>query len=348
VTQLIERPVAAGTVRPRSVEATRSAPALRSAGALGLALLRAVAVIVPVLLVATFVVFLLGSFTGQDPASMVLGETARPEDIDRMRVYFGLDQPLLVRYADWLFSALGGDLGASWFTRIPVLDSIVARLPVSLSVAVYALVIGIVVGFGLGIVAAVSNGGWIDRTVTVLASFFSTIPGFVAAVALVVGFAVVLPVLPSGGYVPPEDGIGLWLRSITLPAVALSISPAAGIARQLRTGLVGALQENYVVGATVRGFSRPRVVFVHALRNGSGPALAVLGVYVPWLIGEAVIVETVFALPGLGLLTTQGALQGDVPVVQGALFVSIVLVVASSAVVNVLLVVLRPHARRSA
>ncbi len=320
--------------------------ATRTARTLGLSLVRAVAVLLPVLLVATFTIFLLGSVTGQDPASMVLGDVARPEDIERMRAYFGLDQPFLIRYLDWLFSALGGDLGASWFTRIPVVDSIAARVPVSFSVALYALLIAIVVGSGLGIVAALSNGGWIDRSVTAAASFLSTIPGFVAGVALVVGLSVALPVFPSGGYVPPEQGLGLWLRSITLPAVALSISPAAGIARQLRTGLVGALQDNYVVGATVRGYTRRRVVFVHALRNGAGPALALVGTYVPWLIGEAVVVETIFALPGLGLLTTQAALQGDVPVVQGALFVSILLVVASSAIVNVLLVSLRPGARR--
>jgi peptide/nickel transport system permease protein len=340
VTQLAVHPVAVPAVRARLLA--------RTARTLGIAVLRAIAVLVPVLLVATFTVFLLGSLTGQDPASMVLGETARPEDVQRMREFFGLDQPLLVRYLDWLFAALQGDLGFSWFTRIPVIDSIGARLPVSLSVAAYALVIGVAAGFALGIVAAVNDGGWIDRSVTLLASFLSTIPGFVAAIALVVGLSVVLPIFPSGGYIPSDDGIGLWLRSITLPAIALSISPAAGVARQLRTGLVGALQENYIVGATVRGFSRRRVVFVHALRNGSGPALAVLGTYVPWLIGEAVIVETVFALPGLGLLTTQAALQGDVPVVQGTLFVSILLVVASSAIVNVALVALRPGARREA
>lgn len=333
-------------VRPATVPAVRLRLAARTARTLGIALMRAIAVLVPVLIVATFVVFLLGSLTGQDPASMVLGETARPEDVERMRAFFGLDQPFLVRYLDWLTSALRGDFGFSWFTRIPVVDSIAARLPVSLSVALYALVIGIVVGFALGVLAAVNNGGWVDRSVTLAASFLSTIPGFVASVALVVGLSVVFPVFPSGGYIPPEDGIGLWVRSITLPAIALSISPAAGIARQLRTGLVGALQENYIVGATVRGFSRGRVVFGHALRNGSGPALAVLGTYVPWLIGEAVIVETVFALPGLGLLTTSAALQGDVPVVQGTLFVSILLVVASSTIVNVLLVALRPSARR--
>lgn len=335
-------------VRPGVVPSVRAASAARTARRLGVALLRAVAVVLPVLLIATFAIFALGSLSGQDPASMVLGETARPEDVARMRAFFGLDQPLLVRYFSWLANAFQGDLGFSWFTRIPVLDSIAARIPVSLSVAGYALVIALVVGTGLGILAAVNHGRWIDRSVTAVASFLSTIPGFVAAVALVVGLSVVLPVFPSGGYVPPEEGVGLWLRSITLPAIALSIGPTAGIARQLRTGLVGALQENYVVGATVRGFRRSRVVLVHALRNGSGPALALVGTYVPWLIGEAVIVETVFALPGLGLLTTDAALQGDVPVVQGALFVSILLVVVTSAIINVLLVTLRPSARRNA
>lgn len=335
-------------VRSTAVPTVRVHPVARTARTLAVSFLRALAVLLPVLIVASLGVFLLGSLTGQDPASMVLGDAARPEDVARMREFFGLDRPPLIRYADWLISALRGDLGFSWFTRIPVLDSIATRLPVSLSVAAYALLIGIVTGTSLGILAAVNHGGWIDRSVTALASFFSTIPGFVAAVALVVGLSVVIPIFPSGGYVPPEQGVGLWLRSITLPAIALSINPAAGIARQLRTGLVGTLQENYIVGATVRGLSRRRVVFVHALRNAAGPALALVGTYVPWLIGEAVIVETVFALPGLGTLTTDAALQGDVPVVQGALFVSILIVVASSAIVNVLLVALRPTARRQA
>lgn len=333
--------------RPAPVAGVRAAVAARAARALGSALLRAVAVLLPVLLVATFVTFLLGSVTGQDPASMVLGDDARPEDIERMRAYFGLDQPVLVRYGQWLLAAFQGDLGVSWFTRIPVWDSILSRLPVSFAVALFALLIGTVVGIALGLLAALNQGSWIDRAVTFLASVFATIPGFVAAVALVVGLSVLLPIFPSGGYVAPEVDAGRWLASITLPAVALSLDPASDIARQLRTGLVGALGENYVVGATVRGFRRSRVVLVHALRNGAGPALAVLGMHVPRLIGGAVIVETVFALPGLGLLTMKAAMQGDVPVVQGALFVSIVLVVLSSAVVNVLLVTLRPQARRS-
>jgi peptide/nickel transport system permease protein len=340
VTQLIARPAV--------VPSVRAAAAARTGRTLGWAILRAIAVLVPVLIIATFITFLLGAVTGQDPASVVLGDQARPEDIERMRQNFGLDRPFLVQYLDWLFSAFQGDLGTSWFTDIPVVDSIAARLPVSFSVAILALLIGAVAGFVLGIAAAVNQGSWIDRTVTFLASVLSTIPGFVAAVALVVGFSVVFPILPSGGYIPPEQDVGLWLRSITLPAIALSLEPAADIARQLRTGLVGALHENYIVGATVRGFRRSRIVLLHGLRNGAGPALALLGMHIPRLIGGAVIVETVFALPGLGLLTQKAALQGDVPVVQGALFVSILLVVTSSAIVNVLLVALRPGARREA
>ena len=339
MTQLAARPVL--RTPPPAV-----ARAARTLGVLGLGLARAVAVVLPVLLIATFVIFLLGSLTGQDPAANVLGDQATPEDIARMRTFFGLDQPLFVRYLDWLLHAFQGDLGFSWYTRIPVMDSIAARLPVSLSVAFLALLIGAVLGFALGIGAALNNGGWLDRTVTVIASLLATIPGFVAAVALIVAFSVLLPILPSGGYVTPEQDVGLWLRSIILPALALSLDPASDLARQVRTGLVGTLQENYIVGATVRGFRRSRVVRVHALRNGIGPAVALLGMHVPRLIGGAVIVETIFVLPGLGTLTTQAALQGDVPVVQGALFVSILVVVASSAIVNVVLTALSPAARR--
>jgi peptide/nickel transport system permease protein len=131
-----------------------------------------------------------------------------------------------------------------------------------------------------------------------------------------------------------------------MPCVSLSLEPAADLVRQLRTGLAGALHENYIVGAEMRGLSRRRVVLVHALRNGAGPAVAVLGLHVPRIIGAAVIVETVFALPGIGSLTKTAALEGDVPVVQGTLLVTICLVLLSSVLVNVLLVKLRPAARR--
>ena len=330
--------LAGATIRPRIARRA----ATRTAGAVG----RGIAVLLPVLLITTFLTFLLGSITGQDPAASVLGDNARPEDVARMRSLFGLDRPLLVRYVDWVWDALHGDLGSSWVTHIPVADSVAQRLPVSLSVAGFALLLGTVVGAVLGIVAALSNGGFLDRAITLLASVLSTIPGFVAAIGLIVLFSVVIPIFPSGGYVAPSDDVWLWIKCLTLPAIALSLDTSADLARQLRTGLAGALQENYVVGATMRGFTRRRIVTVHALRNGAGPAVALLGMHVPKLVGGAIIVETVFMLPGLGSLTKEAALRGDVPVVQGTLLVTVVLVVASSVLFNALLYVLRPTARR--
>jgi peptide/nickel transport system permease protein len=307
---------------------------------------RGIAVLLPVILITTFLTFLLGTLTGQDPAASVLGDNARPEDVARMRGVFGLDRPFVVRYLDWLWNALHGDLGSSWFTHIPVRDSVAQRLPVSLYVAGFALLIAVVLGTALGIVAALSNGGWLDRAITLLASVLSTIPGFVAAIGLVVFLSIVFPVFPSGGYVSPSDDVWLWLKCLTLPAIALSLDTASDLARQLRTGLVSALNENYVVGARMRGLSRRRIVAVHALRNGAGPAVALLGVHLPKLIGSAIIVETVFVLPGIGSLTKDSALRGDVPVVQGTLLVMVVVVVASGVLFNALLYTLRPAARR--
>ncbi len=333
----------AAALRPATADHGRlRRGAVRTGRAIG----RGIGALLPVVLITTFLTFLLGSLTGQDPASMVLGDNARPEDIERMGAVFGLDRPFVVRYLDWLWDALRGDLGSSWFTHIPVADSVAQRLPVSLSLAVFALLIGTLVGATLGIVAALSNGGLLDRAITIVSSVLSTIPGFVAAIGLIVLFSVTFEVFPSGGYVAPSDDLWLWVKCLTLPAIALSLDTASDLARQLRTGLVTALDENYVVGATMRGFTRRRIVVVHGLRNGAGPAVASLGMHVPKLIGGAVIVETVFMLPGLGSLTKEAALQGDVPVVQGTLLLTVLLVVVSSVLFNALLYVLRPAARR--
>ena len=199
---------------------------------------RGIAVLLPVLLITTFLTFLLGTVTGQDPAASVLGDNARPEDVARMRGVFGLDRPFIVRYWDWLWDCLHGDLGSSWFTHIPVADSVMQRLPVSLSIAFFALLLATFFGTVLGILAALSNGGIVDRAITLLASVLSTIPGFVAAIGLIVILSVTFPVFPSGGYVPPSDDPWMWIKCLTLPAIALSLDTAADLSRQLRTGPV--------------------------------------------------------------------------------------------------------------
>jgi peptide/nickel transport system permease protein len=177
-------------------------------------------------------------------------------------------------------------------------------------------------------------------------TFISVMPSFVVGIALVGVFAVGLGWFPSAGYTPAERGIGVWLAHITLPAIALSFDTVSDVARQLRAGLVAAYRENYVTGAVVRGLGPHRIFFRHVLRNGIGPALAVLGLKFPNLLGGAVVTEAIFGMPGFGQFAAGSAQRGDVPAVQGVLVVSIVLVVVFNLLVNLILARVAPASAR--
>ncbi|MEP9364155.1 ABC transporter permease [Nocardioides sp. CN2-186] len=307
---------------------------------------RLVLTTVTVLFLASVVTFALGALSKSNPAAAVLGETATPDDIARMNHQFGLDQPLVPRYFTWLGNALHGDLGQSWFTTVPVSDSIRQALPVDLSIALLALVLAIVMGVAAGVGAALREGGLVDRAVTVVCSIVATLPPFVIGIALIVLLSVKAQLLPAGGYVAFDQSPTQWLRFAIMPALALSLEVAANIARQLRTSLVGALRENYAIGAEMRGYSRRRVLFGHVLRNAIAPTLAVIGMAIPLIIGGAVMTEKLFNLPGIAQLALQSAQRGDVPVVLGTLLVTAVIVLAGSLVINALQVLLNPAARR--
>jgi peptide/nickel transport system permease protein len=306
----------------------------------------ALLIAVPSFLFATLITFLLGYASGLDPAAGIAGDAATPETIGRIRAEFGLDRPVIVQYLHWMAGIAHGDLGTSWFNGVTVRRLILQRLPISLSVAGAALLIGVTLGSLLGITAAVRRGGRIDRAVTVFVSIASALPPFVVTITLILIFSLWLNLLPAAGYIPfLEDPAG-WARIIAIPAMALSADIVADLARQLRTGLVAALSENYVTGAVLRGLSPRRILFVHVLRNGAGPALSVLALRVPMLIGGAVVTETIFTMPGMGKLAADSALRGDVPVVQGTLVVSILVVLVCSLVINVALGLLQPASRR--
>jgi peptide/nickel transport system permease protein len=303
---------------------------------------------VVVFLIASFLTYSLGAIGHANPAAEVLGQTATPADITRLNHLFGLDKPLLVQYVDWLGHALTGNLGQSYFTTIPVSTSVEQALPVDLSIAVLALLIAALVGGATGIAAALRRGSWFDRAVTLVCSSLATVPPFIVGIAAIVIFSVTLKVLPSGGYVGLSTDPGQWLRFAILPSLALSVGVGASIARQLRTSLVAALRENYVTGAAARGLSTQRVLFRHVLRNAAGPALTVLGLEVPNLIGGAVVAEKIFNLPGVAQLALQAGSSHDIPVVQGTLLVTIAVVLVSNIAVNLALQRLSPQSRRRA
>lgn len=324
---------------PRESAAGLALSAARSAA-------RLTGVIVTVLALASILTFALGVMTDSNPAAAVLGQDATAADIARMEHQFGLDRPVWEQYLSWVAGAVQGDLGKSWFTSIPVTHSLAAAIPVDLAIAGLALLLATVIGAGAGIAAAQSNGGVVDRTVTVVCSFVATLPPFLIGMALIVIFAVKLQVLPSGGYIPPTVSLSEWLRFAILPSLALSLDTAAAIARQLRTALVAAQAENYATGAIMRGFSARRVLFGHVLRNAIAPTLAVIGLAVPAIIGGAVITEKIFNLPGIAQLALDSAERGDVPVVLGALLVTVFVVLVASTTVNLAQTALNPLARR--
>ncbi|RAJ47186.1 peptide/nickel transport system permease protein [Kitasatospora sp. SolWspMP-SS2h] len=317
----------------------RTARAPRSLG-------RVLASAATVFLLSSLLTFALGAVSDANPAAAVLGETATPADIARMDHEFGLDRPLWAQFGSWLGHAVRGDLGRSWFTTLPVADSISAALPVDLSIAGLALLFAVLLGAAAGIAAALRPGTRLDRSVTALCTLLGTLPAFVVAIGLITLVSVQLRLLPSGGYVPLGQDPGQWLRFALLPALALSLDAAAGIARQLRTSLVGALRENWATGATMRGLSGRRVLFGHVLRNAAGPAVTVLGMSVPMLIGGAVVTERIFNLPGIAQLSLQAAEQHDVPVIQGTLLVTVVVVLVANLAVDAGLLALNPAARR--
>ncbi|MET8924024.1 ABC transporter permease [Streptomyces sp. NPDC004623] len=326
--------------RPATAEARHAAG--RVAAALG----RSAAIFVPVFLVATFVTFALRSMSGLSPARIQLGEEATPEAIRRVEAEWGLDQPFLTQYGHWFSDVLHGQLGTSWVNGADISTLIGLGLGVSLSVATFALVIGVVAGFVLGTVAALRRTTVVDRAITGFVTLISVMPAFVVGIVLVAVLAVGFGLFPSAGYVPADQGVGPWLAHITLPALALSFDVVADVARQLRSSLVAAYGENYVTGAVVRGLSPRRIFFGHVLRNGLGPALATVGQKFPALVGASVVTEWIFGLQGFGRFANDSAQAGDVPAVQGVLVVSIVLVVSFNLIINLVLARVMPASQR--
>jgi peptide/nickel transport system permease protein len=325
---VIELTSAAEAIAPRRRRAR--AAAARIGGGIG--------ILLPILVISSFITYSLGALSNSDPAATILGQdAATPAAVAHLNHVLGLDKPLVVQYWDWLSQAVRGNLGTSYFSQIPVSQSISQRLPVDLSIAVTAIILAVIIGGTAGTVAAVRRGGWFDRGLTIVCSAISTLPAFVVGIILVVIFAVTAHLLPANGYVGPAQGLGPWLEHIILPSFALALQVAADIARQLRTSLVAVLDQNYITGARVRGLPYRRILIRHALRNASGPALVILGNDFPIMLAGAVAAEAVFSLPGLGQLLLNAAESRDIPVVQGVLLVISTFVVVVNLVVNTLL-----------
>ncbi len=303
--------------------------------------------VAPLLFIVSVIAFSFTSLLPSDPVDLILGDTGTEEQHEMLRERMGLNEPIHVRYFEWLGRAVQGDLGTSYFNSVSVAGAVMQRLPVTLSLTAASAFIAIVVGFAAGVAAALRPRSLVDRLATLGATFGQAVPNFWFGLLLAAVFAVWLRWFPATGFTPLTTSPWEWLRSITLPAIALGLSSSAAIARQVRSAMVGVLQQDYIRAARAQGLSRRRVIFKHALKNGLVPVVAVLSFQITVLLGGALIVEQVFVINGLGTLAIAAVRQQDIPMIQGLVLVMVGLVVAVQLVTDILYGYLNPKARPS-
>ena len=303
--------------------------------------------LVPLLFIVSVLTFSFTSLLPSDPVDLIIGDLGTQEQYDMVRERLGLNEPVVLRYVEWLGRAVQGDLGTSFFNSVSVTGAVMQRLPVTLSLTVVSALIAVVVGVGAGIAAALRPRSWIDRLATLGATIGQAIPNFWFGIILVAVFAVNLRWFPATGFTPISASPWDWLRSVTLPALALGLSSSAAIARQVRSAMVGVLQQDYIRAARAQGLSARRVVFKHALTNAMVPVVAVLSFQITVLLGGALIVEQVFAINGLGTLAITAVRRQDIPMIQGLVLVMVALVVIVQLATDVVYGLLNPKARPS-
>jgi peptide/nickel transport system permease protein len=272
---------------------------------------------IPVAGVVAVFVFSLLHLTPGDPAAVIAGSYAMPKDVEQIREKLGLDQPIYVQFGKWIWQVAHADLGDSIFSEIPVTKLIAQRVEPTLSLAAASIIIAIVLAVPMGVLAACKAGTWVDYLVMIFAVLGFSIPVFVIGYILIYGFSVHAHFFPVQGFVSIREGFKPFLRSITLPSVALGLIYAALIARITRASLLDVLAEDYIRTAHAKGLNSRVVIIRHALKNASIPIVTIIGVGIALLIGGVVVTESVFNIPGLGRLVVDSVLARDYPVIQG-------------------------------
>jgi peptide/nickel transport system permease protein len=310
-------------------------------------LVRRLLLLVPVLMGVSVIVFLVLHLAPGDPAEIMLGSQATQADRMRLRADLGLDDPLYVQYARWMGHVVQGDLGRSLWMRRPVLGEVLTRLKATLLLTATALVISSVGGVALGVLSATRPNSLLDRTSAVASLFGASMPVFWLGIVLMVIFSLNLGWLPASGMYAPYGGGDLadLAKHLVLPAVTLAAASITIVARLTRAAMLEVLGQDFIRTARAKGLVERSVVVRHALKNALVPIVTVIGVQAGYLLGGAVLTETVFAWPGVGTLMVQGILARDIPLVQGCVLVVALTFVLVNLTVDLLYAVLDPRIR---
>ncbi|WID95918.1 ABC transporter permease [Bosea vestrisii] len=308
-------------------------------------IIRRIITTIPVMAFVALFVFSLLYIAPGDPAAVIAGDQASPADVERIRQSLGLDRPYLVRFGEWFFRVLQGDLGTSIFTSLPVTQLIAQRIEPTLSLMVLTLILAVSIAVPLGVVAAWKAGTWVDRAVVGFAVFGFSVPVFVIGYLLAYVFALKLDWVPVQGYTPIAQGIWPWFKNLILPSITLGTVYIALIARITRATMLEVLQQDYVRTAQAKGVSNRDVLFLHSLKNAAVPVVTIIGIGVALLIGGAVVTESVFAIPGLGRLTLDAILRRDYPVIQGVVLIFSFVYVLVNLAVDLIYTLVDPRIR---
>ncbi len=311
-------------------------------------ILRRVMLVIPILLGTSIIVFAILRLVPGDPAAAILGSNATPDQLVRVRHDLGLDRPVWQQFLSWMGGILHGDFGRDYVNSTAITDEMSSRLPVTFELAGLALLFAVVTGVPLGVLAAVRNGGWVDRLVRAGAVITIAVPDFVFALVGILIFALGLSLVPSSGFTPVGDGLGPNLQSLALPAVALGLGLGGVIVRTTRSAMLDVLDQDYVRFARASGFGPGTVIFRYSLRNASVPIVTLLGLQLGYLLGGTVVVEQLFSIPGLGQLTVQAMLTRNYPVVQSAVLIFVIAFVIASLITDMLYATLNPRLRTGA
>ena len=307
--------------------------------------LRRLLAVVPVMLVVATVAFVLIHLAPGDPASVIAGPYASADDVAKLRHQLGLDEALPVQLVRWYGRLLRGDLGDSIFLRRPVTEAIVDRLEPTLLLTTWATLIAVLIGVPAGIVSARYHNSAIDQSLMGLALVGLSVPNFLLGLLMILVFGVWLGWLPVAGYVPLDEGVWRNVRSLVMPSLALGLVQSALIARITRSSMLDVLREQFVLTGRAKGLAENIVVYKHVLKNAIIPTLTVIGITFALLIGGAVVIETVFNIPGLGRLIISAVLRRDYPVIQGVVLLIAVTYTAVNLLVDLAYLVVDPRVR---
>lgn len=281
---------------------------------------------------------------GDRIARVILGAMVTDEQVSARAEQLGLHDPLVTQFVRWLGGAVTGDLGRSLYNNQSVVDALTVRIPVTLSLVIGALMVTLILSFALGVYGAYKRG-WVDTGLQFLGVVGFAVPNFLIAIGLIVVFSLQLRLLPATGYIPPDRSVSGWLLGLILPVLALAVGTVAAAAQQIRGAVVDVLQQDYIRTLRSHGIPQRAIFLRHALKNASGPGLTIIALQFILTLGGAVVIERVFALPGLGSLVIDSALKSDIPMIMGVVLFTVVVVVIVNLLADLVIAWTNPRVR---